>query len=334
MVVSSESDSGEFCYTESMEINGKELADEILAHCAAVAAILKKDDIVPTLAVIQVGDDPASTSYIRQKQQAAGEWGNLIHEKLDAAITLETLTSTTAHYDNRHDIHAVIVQRPAHIKGVKETVVNKILNTAVDSQKDVDGFRPDSPFEVPVAGAVMTILKNIYERIQKNGLTEKNFNEWCKDQKIVVVGQGETAGKPIIALLQKKGYTPNVINRDMQQNLRDDMLREATVVISCVGTAQKNVIKKIDIQPGVILISVGIWRDADGKLHGDYEVADAIEKRALAYTPTPRGVGPLNVAYLWQNVVWATIQRAKNNNSPHAAEAERLFMKFFGESTS
>lgn len=243
-----------------MRIDGKQIADTILAS-------LKNTGAKPALAIIQIGDDPASSAYIRQKQKAA--------EQIGVKIILSNNLTDVDSYNIDKNIHGIIIQRP---------VPGNLDIPKVTVKKDVDGFLPNSPFEVPVALAVGEILKNVH-------ITEKN---------IVIIGRGETAGKPIAAYFQKQNCTTSVISS--QTPNPEKILRNADIIISCVG--KEKIITSSNIKPGVILISVGIWRDDLGKLHGDYE-EDDIKNIASFYTPTPGGVGPINVACLMQNVVKA-----------------------------
>ena len=119
-------------------------------------------------------------------------------------------------------------------------------------------------------------------------------------RKIVVIGRGETAGKPIAEALIKRGYDISVVHS--QTPNPDEIIKTADIVISCVG--RPHVVRRHNIKKETILISVGLSRDSEGKLHGDYE-EDEIEDIASFYTPTPGGVGPVNVACLMANLVKA-----------------------------
>lgn len=245
-----------------MRIDGKQIADQILE---SLAAEIKKLAQPPTLAIIQIGDDPASAAYIRQKQKAA--------ERIGIQIVISHTLSDVSIFNNELSIHGVIIQRP---------VPGNDPIPAMIRAKDVDGFLPNSPFTVPVALAVEKLLEST-----KIDFTKKN---------IVVIGRGETAGKPI-----HEYFTTSTVIHSQTLN-PEEILKNADIIISCVG--KKRVIIKDSIKPGVILISVGIWRDTMGKLHGDYEESEILDIASF-YTPTPGGVGPVNVACLMQNVVKA-----------------------------
>lgn len=265
-----------------MKLDGKALSESVLSDLASQVEQLKSRGTIPTLAVILVGDNPASLAYIKQKQKAADRIGAvLIFSHQPATISKTDLQNLVEQYNNDPAIHGIIIQRP-----IPQEVgdVTTILNSIVP-KKDIDGFLPDTLFDVPVAVAVDKLLQT---------------TDIHPSKKIAVIGRGDTAGKPIAAYFKNHGYDVSVIHSQTPQP--DHIIRNADIVISCVG--KEHVITKEHIQPKVTLISVGIWRDAEGKLHGDYDEADIADVAAW-YTPTPGGVGPVNVACLMQNLVQA-----------------------------
>lgn len=253
-----------------MTIDGKALAEKIFTD---LARQVKDLHVVPTLAVILVGDDPESLSYIRQKQKATEKiGGRFIFERLPSITTQKELSARVAMYNNDAAVHALIVQRP----------LPPGLTAHVDPKKDVDGFEEHSFFEVPIAMAVFTLLKDVD----------------YKHKKIVIVGRGETAGKPIAAAFTKKQCATLIVHSQTPNPKK--VMRSADILISCVG--KERMVTPDVVKPGAILISVGLSRGSDNKLHGDYneeEIADI----AGSYTPTPGGIGPLNIACLMQNLV-------------------------------
>jgi len=263
-----------------MKIDGKVLADKILNDLSLEVVKLKEKGVTPTLAVIQIGDDHGSTAYIRQKQKSAEQIGvTLILSHQSSVISHQKLQSIIETYNADPAVHGIIVQRPLP----KTLHASNILPS-----KDVDGFLTHSPYPVPVAEAVLTIFK----QMQLTGPGPV--------RKIVVIGRGETAGKPIAEALIKRGYDISVVHS--QTPNPDEIIKTADIVISCVG--RPHVVRRHNIKKETILISVGLSRDSEGKLHGDYE-EDEIEDIASFYTPTPGGVGPVNVACLMANLVKA-----------------------------
>lgn len=265
-----------------MKIDGKALADAILSTLTQEVLRLKEKGTTPTLAVILVGDDPESLAYIRQKQKMTEKiGGRFIFEQLPKTTTPKELAARIAMYNADNAVHGLIVQRPVPIVGDTE----KILNT-VAPKKDVDGFIPNSPYDVPIAHAVLDILDSIYADYA--------------NKKIVIIGRGETAGKPIAAAFAKRHCATFIINSTTPHP--KEIMRSSDILISCVG--RERVVTPDAVKSGAILLSVGLWRGDDGHLHGDYD-EEEIKTIASFYTPTPGGMGPLNIASLMQNLVKA-----------------------------
>lgn len=280
-----------------MRIDGKALAEQRLQQMAKSVKEWKRAGITPAMGVILVGNDAASLSYIKQKQRAAEAIGaSLVFHQLPKHSTPNELSDAIDEYNRNPDIHGLIVQRPVP----KELGhVDAILNT-IAPIKDVDGLVPHSPYEVPIAKAVLTVLAEIHRHLTHTGLLHDDIKTWLSTQTITVIGRGGTAGKPIATFLQARGCAVSVVHSQTPEPAR--ILKQSTVIISCVG--KKGIVKKHSIDRGVILISVGVWRDQKGILHGDYEEAN-ISDTASFYTPTPGGIGPVNVASLMENILTA-----------------------------
>lgn len=273
-----------------MKIDGKAIAEKMLMDLTVRVTKLKQNGVTPTLVVILVWDNPASLSYIKQKKIAAEKIGaSLVLSHQLPAVSNQQLRILIEQYNNDPSVHGIIIQRPLP---PGSTIEPTILSSVIP-EKDVDGFVQESPFEVPVASAVMTILN-----FTKSHPAKDSRERPLEEQDIVVIGRGETAGKPIANLLVKKGCKVTVVHS--QTNNPDEIIRAADVVISCVG--KPNVVRRDNIKKDAILLSVGIWRDNEGKVHGDYD-EDDIEGVSSFYTPTPGGIGPLNVACLLSNLV-------------------------------
>lgn len=266
-----------------MKIDGKALAEGILTDLMKQVDVLKKKGITPTLVVILVGDNPESLAYIRQKQIMTERiGGRFIFEHLPKTTTPKELAARIAMYNRDPAVHGLIVQRPVPIQGDTKAILNM-----VKLKKDVDGFIPNSPFDVPIAKAVLDILDSIHADYMK--------------KKIVIIGRGDTAGRPIAAAFEKRHCATSIIHS--QTPYPQEIKKSADILISCVG--KEHTVTADCVKPGAILISVGITRKPDGKLKGDYD-EEAIKEIASYYTPTPGGVGPLNIASLMQNLVKAT----------------------------
>ncbi|MBI2404723.1 bifunctional 5,10-methylenetetrahydrofolate dehydrogenase/5,10-methenyltetrahydrofolate cyclohydrolase, partial [Candidatus Gottesmanbacteria bacterium] len=142
-----------------MKIDGRRIAEGILASLKKDVNLLKEKDVTPTLAIILVGDDPASVSFIRQKRIAAEKIGaNLTSDQLPISTTTKVLKERMENYNKDPDIHGIIIQRPLP----KDSPIDRNILLTVSPQKDVDGFVPNSSFHAPVADAVFTLLEKIH----------------------------------------------------------------------------------------------------------------------------------------------------------------------------
>jgi methylenetetrahydrofolate dehydrogenase (NADP+)/methenyltetrahydrofolate cyclohydrolase len=286
-----------------MLIDGKHIAERILNPLEKKISQLMTRGVTPLLSVIQIGTDPASTSYIRQKKLAAERTGiKLKITNYGIRTAPDELAGQIKLLNDDPKIHGIIIQRPLpeHLN------VPELLNL-VTPRKDVDGFVIDSEFEVPVALAIGEILKEIYNMTYNYGnkITDNILFNWLRTKNITIVGRGETAGKPIAAFLKKHDCATSIIHSGT--NTPGKILARADIVVSCVG--KEGIIRPGEIKPGCILISVGIWRDREGKIHGDYNEAEIATKSAF-YTPTPGGVGPVNIACLMSNTTRAAINKS------------------------
>ncbi len=260
-----------------MKIDGKEIAKKILTD---LKSKVQKLSLTPHLAIILIGNDPASIAYIQQKDlkaEAIGAKTTIIN--LESDVDNSELRKIIKKLNADFSIHGIIVQRP-----LPSRIDSQTISLAIDPKKDVDGFHPQSKFESPIAAAVLEILKDTN----------------LKHKKIVIVGKGETGGKPVTKSLEKLGIKPMVI--DSKTPNSSEITKNADIIISAVGKPQ--IIKPEMIKNGVILISIGLHKGSDEKLHGDYE-DDEIKNIASFYTPTPGGVGPVNVAMLLKNLISA-----------------------------
>ncbi len=277
-----------------MKIDGKKLAEDIFIHLQQQIEDLKKGNIVPHVAIIVIGQDPASISYVRQKEKKAEAIGARVTIfRFQETISQEELLEKITLLNNDAGIHGIIVQRPLP-KHIDSNTVNQITNP----KKDIDAFHSDTPFAMPLAAAVINILKYIYTINRKH--TKSDFLDWLKKKNIVVIGKGETGGGPVIAKLQSVRIIPSII--DSKTKDPETFTKNADIIISTVG--KQNILQSHTLKPGVILIGVGMQRGSDGKLHGDYE-EEQIKNIASFYTPIPGGVGPVNVAMLLLNLVKA-----------------------------
>lgn len=278
-----------------MKIDGKAISAEILQELKEEVSKLKEKGIIPTMAIILMGNNQASAIYVRQKGIKATEIGAEVKVyPVKGTTTNEKLEELIKKLDADPSIHGIILQRPT-----PEKIKVDELTELVSSIKEVDGFGSSSEYPVPVAESVILILR--YAHSKQNG---QDFLKWLKSKNIVVIGKGQTAGRPIIHHLKKIGASPWVIDSHTQN--KEKLIKEADIVISAVG---KTVLRSTDIKKGSILIGVGLYSDKEGKLRGDYDDLDVAGKASF-YTPTPGGVGPVNVACLLKNLVEAASLQA------------------------
>lgn len=299
-----------------MRIDGKEIAEKIYKDLENRVGDLKKKNIIPHLVVILVGENPASVAYVTLKQkkgEAIGAQITILRYNTD--ITTGELAEKVKLLNIDPFVHGILIQRPLP----PQIDVEKLENIT-NPEKDVDGFHPNSPYTLPLPLAVVRILQEVYEETKAtketneektsvsfgSSVSSRAFNDWLTSQNIVVLGKGPTGGGPIIKLLNKLGSQPSVI--DSKTENRKELMQEADIIIGSVG--RENVIEPQDIKKGVILIGVGILRGEDGKLKGDYD-PEKIKDIAGYYTPTPGGVGPVNVAMLMENLITATERQTK-----------------------
>ncbi|MEW6353536.1 MAG: bifunctional methylenetetrahydrofolate dehydrogenase/methenyltetrahydrofolate cyclohydrolase FolD [Pseudomonadota bacterium] len=245
----------------------------------------------PGLAVVLVGDDPASQVYVQAKRRACAEVGILsVAHDLPAATRQEELLALIDALNNDPTVHGILVQLPlpAHIDS--ETVIERIR-----PDKDVDGFHP---YNVGRLALRLPLLRPCTPRGVMTLL--ENTGAALRGQHAVVVGASNIVGRPMTLELLLAGCTVTICHR-FTQDLSAHVAR-ADILVAAVG--KPGLIKGAWIKPGAIVIDVGITRDAHGALVGDVEF-DAAKQRAAWITPVPGGVGPMTVATLLQNTVYA-----------------------------
>ncbi|AJF08027.1 bifunctional methylenetetrahydrofolate dehydrogenase/methenyltetrahydrofolate cyclohydrolase FolD [Geoalkalibacter subterraneus] len=277
-------------------IDGKAIAKGIRARIKDETAELKKCDVTPGLAVVLVGDDPASRVYVTMKEKACAEAGIFSDEhKLPAETSEEQLLELVAQLNADERIDGILVQLPlpGHIDE------SKVLE-AISPKKDVDGFHP---YNVGRLATGNPLFKPCTPYGVMKMLEHAGVNLTGAD--VVVVGRSNIVGKPVALMCLAQHATVTICHsrtRDLAQRVR-----AADVVIAAVGRPE--MIKGEWIKPGATVIDVGINRVGEKKLVGDVEFAAASEK-AAAITPVPGGVGPMTIAMLLQNTLESAKRRA------------------------
>ncbi len=275
-------------------IDGKKISAEIKEELKEQVAQLKKDGIEGTLAVIQVGDDPASSVYVRNKKKACEYIGiGSKSYELPETTTQTELLDLIADLNQDDAVNGILVQLPvpAHID--EKTIIN-----AISPSKDVDGFHPES------VGA-LTIGQKGFVSCTPAGIIEllKRSNVEIDGKNCVIIGRSNIVGKPMALLMLRENATVT-ITHSHTQNLKEICSR-ADILIAAVG--KKEFITGEYIKENAVVIDVGIHRDENNKLSGDVKYDEA-EPKASMITPVPGGVGPMTIAMLMHNCVEAMIR--------------------------
>ena len=277
-------------------IDGRAIAERLRQQVTAeVARLRQTHGVTPGLAVVLVGEDPASQVYVRTKAKHARDAGMIsIEHRLATETSLDTLLRLIAELNQRTDVHGILVQLPlpAHIETAK-------VIEAIAPAKDVDGFHPIN------VGRLATGAKAMAPCTPTGCLMlAKSVRPDLAGLEAVVIGRSSIVGKPMAQLLLKENCTPTVAHSHTR-NLAA-VVRRADLVVAAVGRPE--LVKADWIKPGAIVIDVGIQRlaDANGKtrLVGDVEFAE-VAVVAGAITPVPGGVGPMTVACLLKNTLEA-----------------------------
>lgn len=279
-------------------IDGKLLAQKTREKLKKEVEDLKAINIVPKLAVILVGNDPASKVYVRNKSKACQEVGIEYEEiLLDENTTMDKLLSIIKKLNDRKDINGILLQSPIP-KGLN---IQEAFNL-IDYRKDVDGFNPIN------IGKLLT-GQDCFISCTPFGIM-KMFEEYNIDltgKNAVVIGRSNIVGKPMAQCLLNKNATVTICH-SKTKNI-GKITKNADIIVSAVGKI--NMVTKEMVKPGAVVIDVGMNRNEEGKLVGDVDFEN-VSKVSSYITPVPGGVGPMTIAMLLNNVVKAT--KLQNNN--------------------
>jgi len=284
----------------AFKIDGKAIAAKVRADVAAdVARIKAEHGFVPGLAVVLVGEDPASKVYVRNKAQQTVEVGmESFEHKLDETVTEEFLLDLVAKLNADPKVHGILVQMPLP----KHIDSNKVLES-IDPAKDVDGFHPMNVGKLSIGERALAPCTPVGSVI-----LAKSVQHNLSGLDAVVVGRSNIVGKPMAQLLLRENCTVTICHsrtRDLPA-----VVRRADLVVAAIGKPE--FVQGDWIKPGAIVIDVGINRilkpDGKGKLVGDVAYEAAAE-RASAITPVPGGVGPMTIACLLKNTVEAALMQ-------------------------
>jgi len=279
----------------ALRIDGKAIAAKLRGEVAIAANELRARSIAPTLAVVLVGDDPASGVYVRSKAKAAREANVDVRDhKLPASTTQGELMALIAELNTDPIVDGILVQLPLPPHLDSEAVIR-----ALDPAKDVDGLHPSSL-------GYLAQGKPVFSPCTPKGCMRllREVGAELTGARAVVIGRSVLVGKPIALLLANANATVTMCH-SKTRDLADEV-RRAAIVVAAIGRPE--MIRGSWIREGAIVLDVGINRTAEGKLLGDVEFEAAAE-RARAITPVPGGVGPMTIACLLENTVEAARRR-------------------------
>lgn len=281
----------------ALVLDGKTVSAAVKEEVAKEVKALNETGINSCLAVVIVGDDPASRVYVNNKKKACEVCGiKSLEYALSADTTNEELLSLVKELNENDEVNGILVQLP-----LPKHLDEKLVIESIDPKKDVDAFHASNVGKIMIGeydflpctpAGVMEILK--YYNIPVEG---KN----C-----VVIGRSNIVGKPMAMLLLHANGTVTVTH-SRTQNLKD-ICREADVLVAAIGKA--DFVTADMVKEGAVVLDVGINRGEDGKLRGDVNYIEVSEK-ASAITPVPGGVGPMTIAMLMKNTLKAT--KLQNN---------------------
>jgi methylenetetrahydrofolate dehydrogenase (NADP+)/methenyltetrahydrofolate cyclohydrolase len=275
-------------------LDGKKLSLKIRDNVKVEVQKLQKKDITPGLAVILVGEDPASAAYVNMKSKACKEAGiySIVHE-MPETISQDKMLEIIEMMNQNPNIDGILVQLP-----LPKQIDTTVILEAIDPSKDVDGFHPYNVGRV-VAGLDGFVPATPYGVMKL--LEEYDINP--KGKNVCVVGASNIVGKPMATLMLNANATVEICHI-YTKNLKEHTLNADII---CVGVGVVNLIKEDMVKDDVIIIDIGINRLESGKLTGDVDF-DGVSSKCSYITPVPGGVGPMTIAMLLDN----TIKSAKS----------------------
>jgi len=290
-------------------IDGRAIAEKVYVNLRREIAELKTKGLTPGLAVVLVGDDPASRAYVRSKDKMCRDLGlHSVKLELPASTTQMELLRRVQELNADPCIHGILVQSPppAHID-------EAAIVRALDPRKDVDGFHPENVAKLVLddpSGFVPCTPLGV-QRL----LLESKIN--INGAHVVVLGRSMIVGKPLALLLMQKNQEANATVTVVHSRSRDlaEITRTADIIVAAIGRAE--FVKAEHVRASAVVIDVGINRVEDGATERGYRLVgdvafDEVSKKASAITPVPGGVGPMTIAMLMSNTVKAARQSVKS----------------------
>lgn len=270
-------------------IDGKLISAQIRQECKEKVAVLKKEGKEVCLVVVQVGEDPASSVYVKNKIKACEEIGIVSKSyKLEENTTQQELLQLIDTLNKDKAVNGILVQLP-----LPSHMDEKTITQAISPKKDVDGFHNES------VGALV-LGQEGFLSCTPAGIIQllKRSNIEIEGKHCVVVGRSNIVGKPMALLLLRENATVTICH-SKTKNLKE-MTKQGDIVIAAIG--KPKFFDETYIKDGAVVIDVGIHRDENGKLCGDVDF-QKVEEKASAITPVPGGVGPMTIAMLMDNCV-------------------------------
>lgn len=270
-------------------IDGKKISQDIKEELKEKVAAYQSEGIQITLAVIQVGEDPASSVYVGNKKKACEYIGirSLAYE-LPEKTTEEELLNLVKELNERTDVNGILVQLPlpAHID-------EDLVIQTISPEKDVDGFHPQSVGALSIGqkGFLSCTPAGIIQLLKRSGIE-------IDGKECVIIGRSNIVGKPMALLLLRENGTVTVCH-SRTRNLKE-VAKRADILVVAIG--KRKFINKEYIKEGAVVIDVGMHRDENNKLCGDVDFLDVVD-HVSAITPVPGGVGPMTIAMLMNNCV-------------------------------
>ncbi|PLS15308.1 bifunctional methylenetetrahydrofolate dehydrogenase/methenyltetrahydrofolate cyclohydrolase FolD [Bacillus sp. M6-12] len=280
-------------------IDGSEIARKVRTEIAAEVAELKGKNIIPGLAVVLVGDNQASQTYVKMKQKACEELGmHSLLEKYPSSLSQQELLEKIAELNEDSAIHGILVQLP-----LPNHIDEKAIIEAISPEKDVDGFHPVS------IGRLMTGQDTFYPCTPYGVMVMLDHIGYeIEGKHVVVVGRSNIVGKPAGQLFLNKNATVTYCHsktKDLKQ-----FTKQADILVAAVG--RNDTIRAEHVKEGAVVIDVGMNRDAEGKLCGDVSFEE-VKQIASYITPVPKGVGPMTITMLMFNTLKAAKIAAENS---------------------
>lgn len=277
--------------TEATIISGKQISEEIRKGIALEVEQLSKQNVRPGLAVVLVGDDPASHVYVRNKEKACHDLGfySEVH-RLPADSSQNEVLALVDKLNAQESIHGILVQLP-----LPKHIEEKAVIDAIAVEKDVDGFHPVNVGNLVIGddSLLPCTPAGVIEMIKRTGIE-------IAGKHAVVIGRSNIVGKPVSLLLQRENATVTMCHS--KTGNMAEIARQADILVVAIGRA--NMIDASYVKPGAVIIDVGMNRLENGKLAGDVDF-ESVKAVSGPITPVPGGVGPMTITMLMQNTLIA-----------------------------